>query len=475
MSDEPSELLGRRMTLRHLAAMGLLILVAGGVALRGAVGASAATSDVWPMFMHDADHSGVAADTAIGASTASTLTQTWHRVVATDGFYSSPVVAYEPHLGYAVYIANLHGLVMALHANTGRTIWQVTLPSAVYATPAVDSANNTVYIAITGGTMYALNATNGKVVCSYTLPVDTAAGETSPGHIIASPVVGDVTTSVGSGPTVFFGDKGLSEKLNAGHEWAITGVGNTAGGCRLVWSFDSFANKGTSGNKTGSWSPPNLASNAVGKQELIFGTSNPDDLVYALDAATGAELWRYQTFTGLDKDVGAGPTVSPPGVNGFRDGVAYIDAKDDSVYALDLATGALIWSFDMQADSATDANSVSTTALSGTNLVAGYGPFVYDLNAVTGVKIWRTPGPAGGIIQASPAISGATADRVALIGYIDYSATPGDDMVGFRLSDGRQVFSASIGHQIWTSAAIGDGDLFFDDKSGDVYAYAPPR
>ena len=73
----------------------------------------------------------------------------------------------------------------------------------------------------------------------------------------------------------------------------------------------------------------------------MFGTSNPDNAVYALNAASGARLWRFQTVqTGDDEDVGAGPTISAPGINGFTDGVVYIDGKDGVEYALDLLTGA---------------------------------------------------------------------------------------------------------------------------------------
>ena len=49
-----------------------------------------------------------------------------------------------------------------------------------------------------------------------------------------------MVVDLGTGPVVFFGDTGLHEKSNRGHEWAITGVGNPLGGCQLLWSFDNW-------------------------------------------------------------------------------------------------------------------------------------------------------------------------------------------------------------------------------------------
>jgi outer membrane protein assembly factor BamB len=94
---------------------------------------------------------------------------------------------------------------------------------------------------------------------------------------------------------------------------------------------------------TGSWSPPALTNDTTGRPLLVFGSSNPDESVYALDARDGSQVWRFQTIPGRHLDVGAGPTISPPGVDGFGDGVVYIDGKDKYEFALDSLTGSQIW------------------------------------------------------------------------------------------------------------------------------------
>ena len=81
---------------------------------------------------------------------------------------------------------------------------------------------------------------------------------------------------------------------------------------------------------------------------IVVGTTDPDDAVYELNASTGAQLWRFQAIVGTDSDVGAPPTISPPGVNGFADGVVYETPKSAVTYALDLQTGAVLWQFDLR-------------------------------------------------------------------------------------------------------------------------------
>jgi eukaryotic-like serine/threonine-protein kinase len=56
-----------------------------------------------------------------------------------------------------------------------------------------------------------------------------------------------------------------------------------------------------------------------------------DGNVYALNARTGATLWKYSTTREVD---------SSPAVAG---GVVYVDSYDGSFYALDAHTGALLW------------------------------------------------------------------------------------------------------------------------------------
>jgi len=278
--------------------------------------------------------------------------------------------------------------------------------------------------------------------------------------IEASPMVGDPDAT---GDVVFFGDIGQGEKVNAGHEWAINGVGNSNGQCTLKWSFNSFAVT-DGGTRTGSWSPPALVQDAAGVWLVVFGSTNPDNAVYALNATTGAELWHFTTTTKGDSDVGAGPTISPPGANGFADGVVYIDGKDQVEYALDLSTGASLWQFNLKKNAGSGAKAICTAALVGTNLIITYNEYVYDLNAITGAVVWRSVPTGTADFIASPAISGASGNQVILVG--DLAGTEH----GYALTTGAQVFTFKAAATIFSSSAIADGMVFFASLDGNVYA-----
>ncbi len=84
------------------------------------------------------------------------------------------------------------------------------------------------------------------------------------------------------------------------------------------------------------WTSPigsySFSSPAVVSGVVYVGAA--DDYVYALNASTGAKLWRYKT--------GGVINYSSPAVAG---GMVYIGSWDDNVYALNAKTGAKAWSF----------------------------------------------------------------------------------------------------------------------------------
>src|SRR5439155_7064308 len=132
-----------------------------------------------------------------------------------------------------------------------------------------------------------------------------------------------------------------------------------------------------------------------------------------------AKVWEFLGPVGTATDIGAGPTISAPGVNGFADGEVYIASKYREVYALNLKTGVRDWMFSIRNDAPNAGGSTrSTAALLGNDLFVGYGAGVYDLNATTGAKVWKTEqfNPATPEVISSPALGGAPGDRVLFVG-----------------------------------------------------------
>lgn len=437
-----------------------------------AVGAD--PTETWPMFGHDALHSAATTDSDVTSLTAPKLRVGWSRNVATTAvpISASPVVAYDATLGKTlVYEINAAGRVDAFDADSGAVVWQTTVPFGIVgpdqaqedvSTPTIDG--DTLYVGTTGA-LVAMDATTGAVDCTFDTPVEPPA--TQPGVIDSSPVVGDFDPS---GPIVYFGDKGQSEAFNGGHEWAVTGVGNTAGACQQVWMYDGWQVQKPPDKLAGSWSSPALVQSANGTWLLVFGSSDPDDAVYALDASTGALVWRFQTTQyGPDEDVGAGPTISPPGANGFPDGVVYVVGKDAVEFAIDLSTGAEIWSFDMSTDTGTSlsVDAVSSGALDGNVLDVPYAQWVYAFDATTGAVLWRTD-VGGGVFYASSSISvpasGASGDPVLVLGN-----TLGD-VYALDATSGSVLSTVSLGSAIFSSAAISGSEVFEANAVGKLVA-----
>lgn len=435
-------------------------IVAGVMAI-GTARVNATINDDWAVFHHDAQHSGVSPDTTVGAAHAPSLTKKWSATIGGGPAPGSPVVALNSTLSEeVVYTMSAGGTVHAFNASSGASVWTATIGSGV-ASPALDAANNTLYIGDNAGTMTALNATTGAVACTFQLQV--FAPETTPGRIQEAPVI-DAAGS--GGPIVYFGDVGQKETVNAGRFYAMYGVGNTHTPCTQRWMH----RLGKTGSQVGgTWSPPTLGTDKNGRQLVIFGTSQPLDTVVALNTTTGALAWTFKTAkTFADADVGAGPAVSAPTVNGVADGAVYVDGKDGIEYAIDLTTGASapLWSFNLQANAGKPLNSVSCAAVAGSDVIVAFSTYVFAFDAATGALVWRSA-PTSASILASVAVSGGAGDQVVLI----------DDLSGhlyaFRVSSGAMLLNTTVdaGKAFDASPAVADGMVFLAGTDGLVYAF----
>ena len=419
--------------------------------------ASAVTGS-WTMFHHDPTHTGVAEDNAIGVGNAGGLGLDW-AVNTGAASYTSPVVAHSASLGKTlVYAANQMGAISAYDAGTGDRQWVLQLAASIQSSPAV--VNNVIYFGANDHRLYAVNASTGATICSYE----------TPGNISSSPTI----VNPGSGLVVYFGENGITGADDGGHEFAINGVDpNAATDCSLKWSFSGFGNPPGSAKLAGSWSPPAYGVDKNGRKLVVFGGSSPDCAVYAVDALTGQLVWRFQSqIFAQDNDVGAGPTITPPGVNGFVDGRVYVGGKDRIFYSLNLRTGSKDWQFSIRDDSPNVGGATrSTAAVLNDKLYVGYGAGVYALNAKTGAKVWKTQqfGVTTQEVISSPAITGANgpgSGRVLFVG----------DMAGkFRAFSmgGALKWTYTTGGFIYGSPAIADGHVFTTSSDGFLYAFAP--
>ena len=423
-----------------------LVIAAAGAALAGALAvsgtasaASGAAFSAWPMFHADPGHSGLSPETAISTTTAPSLTNRWTARLGTPS-YTSPAVAEAG--GRALVYAGAGNHFYAYPAGGGAAVWRYTLPAGVVEnSPAV--AGGVVYFGSTAGTVFALNASTGGRICSFT------TGQA----VLASPVVAGA--SDGSGPVVY---DGTVPNSAPGAEYAIYGPGNRHGACTMDWKFNSWAV-----GPGGTWSSPAYGVGAGGVPLLVFGSKDPDDSVYALNARTGARVWRYQTNTAANFDVGAPPTISPRGRNGFTDGVVYVTGKDKVVYALNLATGTLIWKHALAGGTNGD---LAGAALVGDRIYVGSDTGVYALSATTGAQVWHVL--ASSTFFGSPAVTGPIGRQVLVAGSIEGS------LYALNLATGATLWTQNPDNSgFWGSPAVSQGGFYIAGLDGALRDYAP--
>ncbi|GAA1889511.1 PQQ-binding-like beta-propeller repeat protein [Lapillicoccus jejuensis] len=436
----------------------LVLLLVAALALVTTTAAAAPTAPTpgasdWPMFHRDVSHSGTSPETGVTAQDAATLGIAWQQNTGA-GTNTSPAVAWSAVLDRTlVYTASKNHVVSAYDALTGERVWYFQTMGELSSSPAV--VDGVVYIGSDDHRLYALDAATGAKRCSF----DTG------GVINASPLVVDP----GDGLVVYVGDNGHTGASDGGHIWAINAVDpNPAVDCSLKWQFDQFGEPAGSQPLAGSWSPPSWVTTADGRHLVVAGSSSPDCAVYALDPQTGARVWRFETVhTSFDSDVGAGTTVSAPGVNGFADGVVYAIGKNHVLSALDPGTGTQLWEYDVDLDSPGFVGSTrSTPALAGNRVFFGYGEGLYAVDATTGQKLWRLQTPARLEVISSPAVVGPDGAQVVL--FTDLSGR----VFAADAATGQLLWSYQTGGYTYSSPAVSNGTVYVGSSDGFLYAFA---
>ncbi len=436
----------------RLAAVGTVVLAGLGIASRAGAEPSRATASsstapayLWPEIHQNPQLTGASGDPSLSTSNAGNLGVRWMENTGSQAL-GSPVVGWDGnHNRTLVLVPNDAGYLIAYARSTGLPVWSDPFGSEIVSTPLIEGSN--VWIAPTsGGRLYKLNLSTGATECS--APVANGNGDI----IYSEPTL---ATPPGGRPTVYIGadDNGMTGG-------PLTAVNEADCTVDFSVAYEPVS------PSTGIWNPISYGVDATGEPLVFFGTSNPDSEVYAIDAITGALVWRDSTAgtNGGDYDVGAGIVISPPGVNGFADGVAYVDTKVGIMYALDMTTGSVIWQYHFSGVT------LSTAALSGTDLVFGISGNgapqggVIDLNAVTGALQWRFTD--GAEVDSSPAIVGPAGKQIVAFG----------DVTGafyvISLAAGALLYQYQTGQAIAASPCETNGNLIISSADGYVYDFA---
>lgn len=189
-----------------------------------------------------------------------------------------------------IIATNTNGEVYALNQKNGKRVWTYKTGGKIYATPASDS--NVVVAASTDNNIYCLKASNGKLIWKY---------ETQK-PIVANPLIKNNIVYIGS---------------SDGHFRAIdlkTG--------KLIWDFGGVKNFVVT--------KPLFYQN-----NIYFGSWGTE--FYALNAATGKLIWSWNN--GSANRMFSPAACFPVAANG----TVYIVAPDRYMTALNAQTGAVVW------------------------------------------------------------------------------------------------------------------------------------
>ncbi len=228
----------------------------------------------WPQFQFEPDHTGLNPyENVLSTDNVGNLTLRWLGIGI-----GIPVVA-----DGVLYVADFDVGFRALNADTGAPLWSQINQGFYYAAAV---ANGVVYFGSNDGYLYALKATSGALLWK--------RGDGSNSPIVANGVVYEV------------------ESCNVDALNADTGT--------LRWSYQTACHFGIG-------DAPTVANGVV-----YVGVD--DGYLYALDAGTGALLWK---FLGTQYYSFGSPAVT--------DGIVYAMDNAGIFYSLNANTGALIWKY----------------------------------------------------------------------------------------------------------------------------------
>jgi outer membrane protein assembly factor BamB len=187
------------------------------------------------------------------------------------------------------------------------------------------------------------------------------------------------------------------------------------------------------------WTSPAVANGVV-----YFAANRPTAVIYALDAATGATVWSATVNFSI--------IISSPVVS---EGVLYLAFNDHSIVALDAATGATVWTAD-----AGSGMYASPAVADGRLYVTVHNRGLLALDASSGAFLWLAP-------MAGPQWSSPAAGK----GLVYVGSRDDQRVYAFHAATGATAWSAPLGDWVHTSPAVANGMVYAGANDGRLYAF----
>jgi outer membrane protein assembly factor BamB len=165
-------------------------------------------------------------------------------------------------------------------------------------------------------------------------------------------------------------------------------------------------------------------------------------MLYAVDAATGAEVWHTKTNAAIRSS----PSVV--------DGIVYIGSDDGYLYAVDALTGVKLWKFDTGARVAR-----AEPLVSGGKVFIGSTSGSYSaLDALTGSLLWQDD---LGVVRESGAIDGTTL----------FVGSDNMNLYALDVDSGAVVWQAPVGGRIRCTPSVRKQTVYVGADDYRVYAF----
>lgn len=333
----------------------------------------------------------------------------------------------------AVYFGSDDGNVYAVDAATGRELWRNVTGGPVPSTPAV--VEGKLYVVSYDGKLHALDAKTGNPLWKFTTKGERRfEAKGIHGLQPKNQTIADAFDVFLSSPLVVHGLVYFGS--GDGNLYALDAA---TGAPR--WSFET---------RDVVHSSPAYADGVV-----YFGSW--DSYFYAIDANTGKERWRYHA--GEDELIHnqVGFQSSPAVV----DGVVYTGCRDANLYALDAATGELRWQFGTELSWV-----ITSPAVRDGKVFFGTSDssLFHVAEAKTGKPILRKEGKA--YFFSSPAVAGDVVIQGALNGSLEARDVKTGDLLwefqteksrrnaGWVLTADRRLNGPFLYHSPWRETPI---------------------
>lgn len=190
----------------------------------------------------------------------------------------------------------------------------------------------------------------------------------------------------------------------------------------------------------------NLSAPLLEEGVVYFLAGN--NVFYALDAATGRQIWLYSRQDTSQFSIRGGSQAA------FKNGTLYVGFSDGSLVALNAQTGAVVWELQLNRNKRfRDID--ATPVIDGNQLyIAGYDDKLYCVSIDKGEVLWR--------------IDGGGYSAVTMAGDKIFYPTTNGEVWALKKSNGDKVWNYKLKDGIASQVKTYKGTLVFGESQGSL-------